>query len=274
LYVTQKQYERAEKLFREVYRPEQGDFRALQGLVEVYAAQHAWDQALAVLTQENKRFPDALPVRKLMAATAVRANRTELAIEQYGRILERQPNDLETLTALGQVYEHGEDFPKAIGTLEKACDLAPRDWQTTALLASAQQAAGKFSVAKISYQRAVSLGANDGSVLNKLAFLEAQTGSDLEKALTFAKRALATSPTNPEFADTVGYVYLQRKDSASARAVFRGLSQRYPREALFRYHLALALLAGGERASGERQLRLALAADPSLQQAGALDLPR
>ena len=271
--VDQKRFSDAEKLFREVYRPKDGDFRALKGLVETYAAENEWDKALGLLETEAGHFPKAIPIQQLLASTADRAGKLSLAIQQYQSILQQQSGDVATYTALGQLYQRSHDLPKSMTMLQRARDLAPEDWRTVGRLAAVQQEAGLITEAKTGYREALRLGSDAPDLFNNLAYLEAESGSDLDEALGLTKRALAQAPANPQFADTLGFVYLKQKKTSSAVDVFRTLSIKHPENATFRYHLALALYNSGDPVGCRRELRAALAADPSLAQSSKRDLP-
>jgi len=262
--VVQKRFVEGEKLFREAYRPKDGDFRALKGLVEVYAAQGHWEKALSLLTVELARFPDSTAVRNMLASTAVRAGKLDLAIQQYEQILHDRGEDLEVCTQLGQLYHRRHDLAKSMVMLQKAHDLSPTDWRAVARLATVQQEAGLQKEARGNYAQAVRLGGDEADLLNNFAYLEAEMGSNLDDALALAQKALSRSPSNPQCADTVGFIYLKKKETASAIRVFHSLSGRYPKDAVFRYHLALALLQNGDKAQAERECRLAVSADPAL----------
>jgi tetratricopeptide (TPR) repeat protein len=264
LFVVGKQFTEAEKLFRQLYRPKAADFRALKGLVEVNAAQGQWTKALELLNSELGKYPDAIPVRALLASTAVRAGNLDLAVEQYERMLQRGGENLEVLTELGQLYQRRHELSKSLAMLQQARNLAPGDWRTAARLGTVQQEAGLRPESRSSYEQAVRLGGDDGDLLNNLAYLEADMGSNLDDALALARRALSKDPGNSQYADTVGFIYFKKRDFASSLEVFQKLSQRYPNDGPFRYHLALALVESGRREQGERELRAAIAADPAL----------
>ena len=271
--VAQKRFRDAEELFREVYRPKDGDFRALKGLVEMYAAEGQWDEALGLLETEASRFPNVMFIQQLLASTADRAGRLKLAIQQYQAILQQKSGDLDAYTALGQLYQRQHDLSKSIAMLQKARDLAPDDWRAAARLATVQQEARLLSEAMSSYRQALKLGADAADLLNNLAYVEAETTSDLDDALALTKRALSQAPGNPEYADTLGFIYLKQKKIASALDVFRTLSLKHPENATFRYHLAVALFHNGDPIGARRELRAALAVDPSLARDSKIDLP-
>jgi tetratricopeptide (TPR) repeat protein len=264
LNLVQKRFSEAAKLFREVYRAKDGDFRAVKGLVEVYAAQGQLDAALDMLDKELHRSPDSISLLRLAGSTALSARKLDLAQRQYERVLQLQPDDLEASTQLGQISQRGHDLSKSIAMLQKARDLAPGDWRAAARLATVQQEAGLELEAKGNYSLALRLGCDDPDLFNNLAYLEAEIGSDLDNALKLAQTAISKSPANARYADTIGFVYLKMKDTGSALGVFQTLSKRHPEVAVFRYHLALALLQNGAKEEAKRQFQVAVASDPSL----------
>jgi tetratricopeptide (TPR) repeat protein len=264
LNVVQRRFLEAEKQFREIYRPQQGDFRALKGLVELYASQGRMEAALALLTAELMRYPQSIYVRRMLAETAARANRPELALQQYEQVLQRQVGDPDVYTEMGKLYQAAHNLPRSMAMLEKARELAPTDWRTAARLATVQQEAGLSQQAESNYEHAVQLGADDAELFNNLAYLEAEIGRDLDAAGAHAQQALQKSPANPSYADTAGFVYLKKKQTAAALQVFKTLTERFPKEAIFRYHFALALRQSGDVQAAGRELRAALQADGSL----------
>jgi len=165
---------------------------------------------------------------------------------------------------LGNLYQRKHDLKKSIDALQHAQELRPNDWKASASLATVQQEAGLMPEAKRNYERAMKLGADDPDLFNNLAYLDAQSKSDLDAALALAQKALARSPKNPGYADTLGFVYLQQKQIASAYQVFHSLSDRYPKEGIYRYHLAFALCAKGDNDAAKRELQSALTLEPSL----------
>ena len=268
LEVVLKHYPDAEKLFRDLYKPKTGDFRALKGIVELYAAQGQIDKAIAFLGGELAYFPDSLAVRSLLASAAVRGGKVDLAIQHYEWLLAKRPDEQDTYTQLGGLYQRKHDLNRAMAMFQKTVDMSSGDWRAIGRLAAVQEEAGMTSAAKANYRRALALGGDDPDLLNNLAYLEADTGSDMDAALALVQKALSRSPENSQYADTAGFIYLKRRDTAAALQIFQSLSKRFPNEAGYRYHLALALLQSGNRAQGEHELRAAVAADPSLADEG------
>jgi Flp pilus assembly protein TadD len=92
----------------------------------------------------------------------------------------------------------------------------------------------------------------------------------LDEALNLAQRAVQRVPGQPEFSDTIGYVYLKKKMLDSAVRSFDGLVQKYPGNPTYRYHLGMALLATGDKAGARKALEAALANHPAEDQAAKI----
>ncbi len=59
--------------------------------------------------------------------------------------------------------------------------------------------------------------------LNNLAFLMAETGGDLDDALTKAQRAKQLLPSLYEISDTLGWIYLKKNLADKAIDIFKDL---------------------------------------------------
>jgi predicted Zn-dependent protease len=106
--------------------------------------------------------------------------------------------------------------------------------------------------------------------MNNLAFLLSNTGGDLDEAIKLAQRAVQKFPAQPNFADTMGYVYLKKGMRDSAVQTFTNLVQKYPKVPLFRYHLGMALVETGDKVRARKELETALANHPSQDEAAKI----
>jgi predicted Zn-dependent protease len=97
--------------------------------------------------------------------------------------------------------------------------------------------------------------------MNNLAYTLLDTGGS-DEAQSLVEKALQKSPSNPNFADTLGMVYLKKNLEDSAVQVFSGLTQRFPDNPVFRYHYALSLTQKGQRAKAKTELEVALSKSP------------
>ena len=125
----------------------------------------------------------------------------------------------------------------------------------TAALAAGVAAQGENDVgAAISqYETAVRNGDHSGIAANNLAWLYAQRGTSLDRALALAEQAHSLAPRDPAILDTVGLVHLRRREytdaiqalqDAAALANLAGLRQPDVIRAIHQ-HLSEAYLRAG-----------------------------
>jgi Tfp pilus assembly protein PilF len=124
---------------------------------------------------------------------------------------------------------------------------------------------GQTSEALAKYQGVLKLVPNNAVIMNNVAFLLADTGGSLDEALKLARRALQMDSKQPRYSDTLGWIYLKQNLNDSALQVFRGLTQSNPDNPTFHYHLAMALLQKGDKATAKTELQNALSKKPSTE---------
>jgi Flp pilus assembly protein TadD len=93
---------------------------------------------------------------------------------------------------------------------------------------------------------------------NNLAWMYAETSSNLEVALQLAKTAKAAQPQLAEIDDTLGYVYLQKQQADLAVPPLRDAVAKDPANPLYHYRLGLAYARSGRADAAKRELRQAL----------------
>ena len=262
--VTEKRYNDAEALFRKHYQPGQGNMPVLRGMMEMYAAQAQWDKGIALLQKELALLPQSPELVRLLAETAGRAGKFDLAIEQYLTFQQMRSGAPEIPLQLGLLYDAKGQFDQALSQFQTARRMNPKDPLPPALIGKVLEQTGRGKEAIVSYLEALGLDAENASVMNNLAFALAETNGDLNEASRMAQRALQKSPDNLEFADTLGWVYLKKKEIPTAVQVFQRLRQRQPANATYRIHLAMALLASGDSSSAHRELLAARDLRPSV----------
>jgi tetratricopeptide (TPR) repeat protein len=259
--LAEKKYAQAETRFEQLYKKE--SYRALAGLAVAYQEQGQVDKAISRLTLELGKSPNNPAIHSLLAETAMRASKYDVALRQYQQLQMMFPRSAQVQLRLGTVYQLQGDLNKAIASFEKAKELAPHDPLVAEDLADALGMAGRHADAEASYRQMLELDPESASAMNNLAYTLLDMGGAPDEAQKLAERALQKSPRNPGFADTLGMVYLKKNRADSALQVFSGLTQRFPDNPLFRYHYALTLTQLGQMAKAKTELESALRKSPS-----------
>jgi tetratricopeptide (TPR) repeat protein len=258
--LSEKKYPQAQTRLEQLYQKDK--YRALAGLAEAYRQQGQLDKALSRLTLELGKSPDTVPIHALLADTALRASKYDLALQQYQQLQILLPRSAQVQMRLGAVYQLKGDLPKALASFRQASELAPRDPLAAAALADAFRMTGRNAEAAAGYRRVLVLDTENANAMNNLAYTLLDMGG-ADEAQKLAEQALQKSPRSPSFADTLGMVYLKKNLDDSAMQVFTGLTQRFPDNPVFRYHYALTLTQKGQKAKAKTELEVALSKSPS-----------
>lgn len=134
------------------------------------------------------------PVAGVKLAQALRElGRYDQAAEAAQATLTVQPANLDALLELGRAHiARGQAF-YGIEPLEKARDLAPRDWRPLSLLGVAYEQVRRFDEAQAAWSQALALSPDNPDVLTNAA-TAALTRGDAAGAETLLRRA-AAQPT-------------------------------------------------------------------------------
>lgn len=142
---------------------------------------------------------------------------------------------------------------------DASASLASEGGGSAALLAGVQaQDRQDLASAIREYEYAVRHGDRSGVAANNLAWIYAEQGSHLDRALDLANTARSLSPRNPAVLDTLGSVYLKRREYSDAVKSFQAaveLAQRqHDSRPVYRQHLAEAYLRVGRPDAARQEL--------------------
>ena len=151
------------------------------------------------------------------------------------------PQRTSAATALAQLYIQSGQQAAANELLKKSSSPA-----------TDQTASGAKYPAE-DYEKLLQQGDPSGAAANNLAWLYAQQGANLDRALMLAQRARLLAPQNPAVLDTLGVVHLKRHEYSQAvlalkKAIEMAALTSVADDTLvqFRQHLAEAYLRSGQ----------------------------
>ena len=273
LSLKRRDYAAAEAAYNKILQTHPAEWRAEAGLVDTDLAQNRADKALSRLDAELTRSHGAPAVRYLLATTALRSGRYDLAIDNFRELANETPNSADPLIQLSDVYRLKGDIHDAILALQKAAQLQPKDPRPSALLPFLLESENRVQEAKQVARRALAARPKDAVAMNNLAYLLAETGDSLDEAIRLARSAVGQAPNNPVFLDTLGFVYLKRDQNDDALDIFNHLIRRYPDDPACAYHTGMAWYQKGDRVRAKALLSHALELRPPREiQADASDL--
>jgi tetratricopeptide (TPR) repeat protein len=272
--LAEKRYSESEEGFRKAYQLNPANTRGLLGMVETYMAQGKPEQALQILQAESGKYPDRSDLMVLLGNNAVRSGKYDYAIDQFRKVLtkvdpkSRQAGDIHL--RIGETYRRKGDLANGVASLQKAAEVIPNDRFVLHTLALTLDTAGRRDEARQAYEQVLKIDPNNGVAMNNLAYLMAETGGDLNQALTYAQRAKQRLPNLHEVSDTLGWIYLKKNLSDSAIDIFRDLVTKAPKHSTYRYHLGMALSQKGDKVNALKELNEALKSSPPREEAAKI----
>jgi tetratricopeptide (TPR) repeat protein len=264
--LAENKFKEAEDAFRRAYQLNPANSRGLMGIVESNMAQNKAGEALKILQAEIDKAPNRLDLLLAMGNTAVRAGKFDFAVQTYNRGLsqiEKGGRQGDIYLRIGETYRLKGDTNGAIQALQKARETLPDNIEVLSALAVVLDAAQRKPEARQIYEATLKLEPNNAVALNNLAFLLAETGGDLDDALTKALRAKQLLPGLLEISDTVGWIYLKKNQPDNAIDILKELVSKAPGQSTYRFHLGMAYAQKGDKSKAIEQLREALKHNPA-----------
>jgi tetratricopeptide (TPR) repeat protein len=184
---------------------------AMEGLTRVYRQGRITRTMLAKMERVAANSPPSPELMEIAGRVYAEQGLYRDAERCLTRALGMDPARATAAAALTSVY-------LARGNGEAAKDAVARLNSSTAHLVAGMRAAQRHDVAAAShsYEEALRAGEHSGVAANNLAWLYAQQGTRLDRALLLASSARNLDPQNPAFLDTLGMVHIKRHEYSQA----------------------------------------------------------
>ena len=137
------------------------------------------------------------------------------AIDSYSELppanLEHDNNLLAHFGArLGSLYVVLQRDNEAIAVLEKALEMMPDNPDANYWLGLAYQEIGNFERAEHYLRKTIALSPEREEAYNALGYFFAESGTNLDEAVTLIQKALKKSPANGAYLDSLGWAYFKQ----------------------------------------------------------------
>ena len=247
VYAFREEWDNARKHLGLALEATPNNAEVLVALTQVDARTNKLDDAFARIRAALDANPADPRLHLLFGEFSAARGQREEAEAAFRKAIEIDPNQLTAYTNLAGLFVATARTAEAIATFEAALEQNPKSGPLHFQLGVLLEATGRPQDAMQRYQAAIEVEPGFAIAKNNLAYLMAEGGQDLDRALDLAQEAKADLPDNPNAADTLGWVLYKKKVPAAAigylREAANGLAPEDPNLPLVRHHLALAFEA-------------------------------
>lgn len=220
----------------------------------------------------NKIY-DGVPQTSAMKPTAVvriaqnldaLGDRSE-ALRRLGNIVATQPNDLDAVSAYGDMLRYDEQYPQAADAYTKALALtggeSPADWRFYYVRGIAYERAKEWPKAEADFLEALKLNPDQPAVLNYLGYSWIDQDMNLAPALEMIEKAVAAQPQDGYIVDSLGWAFYKLGRIDEAVATLEQAVLLRPNDAEINDHLGDAYWKAGRRLEARFQWNIASSVD-------------
>ncbi len=226
---------------------------AVEDLIALGRAEEARTRAEAAA----RANPDSAAHQAILGSVQARRGDAAAARRALERALELDAENATALAGLGTLEALDGRRERAVALFDRAATADPDNWEPAYSAAQLVLAAGNREEAQRRLSEIADRHPGAAGARNDLAWLLADSGGDLDRALALAKEAVRLDP-QPAILDTLGYVHLKREEPKRAAAVFERALAAQPDAPSTRYHLGVALARLGDAEGASRAFRAAL----------------
>lgn len=258
---------------------------ALRKSIEVWPGASSYG-ALGVILYFERRYPEAEEAQRKalgldpddfvamnnLGNALRRQGKLEEAEDEYERSLRTNPGYVPPYANLARLYEGRGRIDEAITMYRKCIALEPRAETNYLNLALLFENLGNLTDGEQVLRDRLILGGASPLLLNNLAYNLAVQGVKLDEALALSLAAVKARPDAGGWVDTLGYVYMKRKEWDQAIRQLRRSTELYGDIAIAAeiwVHLGQALEGASDTVGAKEAYRKALALDPKYQPAKA-----
>jgi len=262
--IAQKHYAVGQQNLERALAMNPKQYDALDGLVSSYLVQKKNDKAIERVQEQIHKDPSST-LYSLLGKTYARTGQNDAAEAALKRAIELQPNEFTPYVLLGDLYVKQKTMDKALAQFATATQLNPKAAGVWTMYGMLNEQTGHQDAAKAAYQKALDITPGSGVAANNLAWLYADEGKDLDRALELARTAKVALPQSAPISDTLGWIFYKRQLYSSAVPLLQEAIKEDPSHAVFHFHLAATLIAAGNKDQAKAELSKALKLDSSLK---------
>lgn len=296
--VSQGELDDALTLFQQVAAASPKDSSLLLPIAMIHRQQKKPAEAKKILNQILELSPDAMPaIEQLVdvdvasgdvasarqrvealknrlpgnAGAYLLAAKIDLVEKKYGdaeaellKVLELQPDTFAAYYLLAGIFTQTNRDAKALEQLEKVAAKSPPNAVLQMRIGMLRDQLKDYEKARQAYEQVLALKPAFVPALNNLAYLYAEKLNALDRSEPLAQKARELAPSDPNIADTLGWILLKKGEFQRARMLLSESASKLSNDSTIHFHLGVAHYVMGDVAPARAALQRALQLSPEL----------
>lgn len=254
-------FDRIEEGAAKLRRAEQlspGNPQVLRSLLAIDQKQGKLEASYERIRTAVEANPESSDLAALEATVKQLQGDVDGARDSLQRAIELDPRNLVAYQSLADLERRAGNREGVVSAIEAAAAAVPESSDLQFQLAQLYEQTGRRQEAIETYEKAIALNGDLATAKNNLAYLLAESGGDLDRALELAQQAKELRPDDGNSADTLGWVLLKRGVPSAAIGYLQEAAERFeksdPRfpldalvkQGIVRNHLAEAYAQNGD----------------------------
>jgi tetratricopeptide (TPR) repeat protein len=166
--------------------------------------------------------------------------------------------EAQSMLAAAQSWQRLDRYPDSIPVLERLTAKQKDSVAAAFLLGSAYERTDQRPRAVAEFRRVLEIDPDFHAALNYLGYTYAESGENLEEALSLVGRAVALEPDNGAYVDSLGWTYYRLGRHEQARGYLERAVRLEPADATLQEHLGDVYVALGQKERAREAYRRAL----------------
>jgi putative PEP-CTERM system TPR-repeat lipoprotein len=226
--------------------------------MQLAVANNKPEEAMAIARQVQKESPKEITGYVLEGDLLLSQKKTDAALAAYEKAFAAS-NSPQVLAKISQIMSRNGKAAEAQARLVKFHTAYPANDMIAMMVADNYLAQRQFKPAIDSLQKALKTNPANPATLNNLAYAYQQEND--ARALPTAEQAYKLAGQNAAVMDTLGWILVQKGDTARAVELLRKAVSAEPKAPEIRYHLAAALAKAGDKAGARKEVEQSLASE-------------
>jgi tetratricopeptide (TPR) repeat protein len=240
---------------------------------ELYIELNETDKAVEALDKTVQLMPANEQAWQERIRLNLEAEQYDMAVKAGHEADEMMPDNPFIQYLLGNAYYLNNQSDQAVIWLQRASSLPARNEFKSVIFTSlgdSYNAMRDFEKADAAFQKSIELNPNNDITLNNFAYSLSNRGDQslLQKAKEMADNALKSSPDNPSYLDTAGWIYYRLGDYRKARELVGKSLELNPNSAEVLEHMGDIMDKLGDKTAARSYWKRALDKDSSRSHLG------